>query len=128
MTVSMLLILAVAGGIGAVARCLLAEAAAAAGIGSPWGIATINLLGCFGFGLCWELGASTARWSMLASPAVLAGFFGAFTTFSSFAFDGMQLWSTNRPWLLLANALLQNVFGLLAMAGGVAAGRSLAAG
>jgi CrcB protein len=119
MSGSVLLLLAVAGAAGAVCRHLLVAAVQVVLADPPWAIAAVNLLGCFGFGLCWGIGVAAGRWSPAVSTAVLAGFFGAFTTFSSFAFDGHRLWSEQRLWLLLGNVLLQNVVGIAALAAGI---------
>ena len=79
----------------------------------PWPIAAINVLGCFGFGVCWGLAAD--RVAHPVAIAVLAGFFGAFTTFSAFAFDGAQLLEGRRFAPFVLNLLLQNVVGVAAL-------------
>ena len=119
MSGSVLLLLALAGAAGAVCRHLLVAAVQGAFAEAPWAIAAVNVLGCFGFGLCWGIGVAAGRWSPQVTTAVLVGFFGAFTTFSSFAFDCHRLWGEQRLWLLLGNMLLQNVVGIAALAVGI---------
>jgi hypothetical protein len=63
------------------------------------------------------LHALRARFGPL--PAVLAGFFGAFTTFSAFAYDVAVLWQQGRHLTALADILLQNLIGLAGMALGL---------
>lgn len=108
---------AAAGSLGAVLRYLAVVWLQGQHLGAPWATALVNVLGCFGFGLCWALGHE--RWSPLVTAAVLAGFFGAFTTFSSFAFDGQQLLAERRWLLLVGNVVGQNVLGLAALLGGI---------
>lgn len=121
---SHLLAVAAAGSVGAVARLLMVAGVQAVWPGSTWAIAAVNLAGCVGFGVCFGLGAD--RWPPLLAAAVLVGFFGAFTTFSTYAFEcHAQL--VARQWgVLLANLLLHNVVGIAALAAGIAAGRAFA--
>jgi CrcB protein len=107
-----------AGSVGAVLRYLMVQSLQS-WPGAPWATAAVNVAGCFGFGLCWAL--AQGRWSSLLTTAVLVGFFGAFTTFSSFAFDCQQLLAERRYTALLANFVGQNVLGFAALLGGIAA-------
>lgn len=109
--------IAAAGSVGAVLRFLLVQLLQS-WPGAPWATAAVNVAGCFGFGLCWAL--AQERWSPLLTAAVLAGFFGAFTTFSSFAFDCQQLLAERRYAALFGNAVLQNGLGFAALLGGIA--------
>ncbi|MFY9342901.1 MAG: CrcB family protein [Planctomycetota bacterium] len=113
---------AIAGAAGAVLRHAANLLLQSAWPGLPLAIALVNVVGCLGFGVCWSL--AQGRWSPVVATAVLAGFFGAFTTFSSFAFDCHELFAERRLWLWAANVLGQNVLGLSAMAAGIAAGRA----
>jgi CrcB protein len=117
---------ALAGALGAVARYAGTVALLAAWPQAPMPSLAVNVLGCFGFGVCVALGYG--RWSPLASAAVLAGFFGGFTTFSSFAAECHAL-AADRRWTALALEIgAQNVLGLLALAAGVGAGGRLRRG
>jgi fluoride exporter len=126
-SVPILAAVAVAGAAGAVLRHALVAGLQGLWPGQPWPIAVVNVVGCFGFGCCWAIGVAAGRWSPAVAAAVLAGFFGAFTTFSSFAFDSHAAWLAQRPLLALGNLLLQNVLGLVAMAGGIALGQAFSA-
>ena len=82
----------------------------------PWGTLIINVTGSFilGFILTW----TTDR--VLADPrwraAVAVGFCGAYTTFSSYAFETLTFWQQGHRLLALGNLAANN---LLALAGAV---------
>lgn len=115
-----LVAIAAAGSLGALLRVFLVQMLSTRWPGQPWATAAVNLLGCFGFGLCWAM--AQGRWSPAVTAGVLVGFFGAFTTFSSFAFDCHQLLVERRYLTMAANVLLQNGVGLLAMVVGLLLG------
>jgi CrcB protein len=113
--------LALAGAAGTLARyglCVLVPRWC--GTGFPWGTLAVNALGCFLFGLVW-----TRALSEQARLILLTGFLGAFTTFSTFAFDtGGQL--GDRQWLFAAaNVAAQVLLGLTCLFLGFALGRSV---
>jgi CrcB protein len=112
--------IAVAGAFGAVSRHLLVHAVQAAAPGFPLGTLVVNLVGCFLYGLCWAVGHD--RWSPALAAALLTGFFGAFTTFSSFAFDCVHLLQQGRLFAALVDVLAQNTLGLLGLWAGIACG------
>lgn len=123
---SKLLLIALAGSLGTLARY---------GLGGlvhrlvpwpfPWGTITVNLLGSFLFGLVWALAQERSMISAEARIIVLAGFMGAFTTFSTFMFETGEL-LRNSQWALAAgNLLLQNLLGLVAVFAGWALARAL---
>lgn len=120
MQASLLVAVAGAGGAGAVVRHLLAQWLKVLWPDLPLATACVNVVGCLGFGVCWALAQD--RWSPVVAAAVFVGFFGAFTTFSSFAFDCHELLGGARPGWFLINVLGQNVLGLSAMAAGLALG------
>jgi len=101
--------LAVAGACGALARYGLAGLfQRGPHMSFPWGTLTVNVLGCFLFGLIWTL----AQQRLIISPdlrtAILVGFLGSFTTFSSLIFETDQMLE-HAEWLMaglnLAGAL-----------------------
>jgi CrcB protein len=117
--------LAVAGAAGVLARAALGRALEPWSASFPWATFVVNALGCFGFGLLWALAAG--RWSPTVTAAVFVGFFGGFTTFSSFAFDTVRLLEQQHYAAAVANVLGQNVLGLALLASGLALGRTSAA-
>jgi CrcB protein len=82
-------------------------------------------VGCLLFGLIWS--ASETR--MLVSPQArvffLTGFMGAFTTFSTFAFESSQLMRDSQWIAAAANILSQNVLGFGFAVVGFSLGRSI---
>jgi CrcB protein len=118
-------LVAVCGALGSVARLLVSTGVRQA-VGEPYLVGTfvVNVLGCLLFGVCW--GYASGNWSKAMQAAVFTGFFGGFTTFSSFAFESWELLQEGRFGLALGNILLQNVLGVLASWFGVVIGRDLA--
>jgi len=121
MQLSLLAAIATAGSAGAVCRHLLAELVRSWCGTFPLHTLVVNVAGCLGFGIAF--GCGHGRWSPTVSAAVLVGFFGAFTTFSSFAFDCVQLLETRRLLALAVDVVAQNGLGLLGLVAGIALGR-----
>jgi CrcB protein len=91
----------------------------------PWGTLAVNVLGCFLFGLVWTLADSRELITPATWSIILVGFMGAFTTFSSYAFETSQLLSPEDYLAAAGNLLLQNLIGLAAVFAGIALGRGL---
>jgi len=119
-----LVLLAVAGAMGTLCRYWLgAFVQWLCGSSFPWGTLTINVLGCLLFGFVWTLADERMLISPQARIVILTGFMGAFTTFSTFAFESAQLLS-DAEWLrAFANIALENVVGITAVFLGFAIGR-----
>ncbi|HOK94574.1 MAG TPA: fluoride efflux transporter CrcB [Anaerohalosphaeraceae bacterium] len=89
----------------------------------PIGTMTVNIVGCLLFGLLWAFIESRLSISGQMRMIIFLGFFGAFTTFSSFAFETSQLLDESQ-WLWAAgNILLQNILCLAGMITGLTVGR-----
>ena len=126
MAATQVLIVAAAGAVGAVARwgtSVLAQN----WLGKSWPVGTliVNVLGCLIFGLAFELTRHSHELQPNARLLWLTGFCGAFTTFSTFAFDLYELHTTRGLALAAANAALHLVLGLAAIILGLAVGRIL---
>ncbi len=126
----LLILLAIAGAIGALARYALGLLARlVAGPQFPWGTWVVNLLGCLLFG--WVVARHDR--SLVSDETrliLLVGFAGAFTTFSTLAFDTVALAREGRWSAAFANLVLQNLCGLAAILagmrwGGLGPGRSV---
>jgi CrcB protein len=91
----------------------------------PWGTLVVNSLGCFLFGLIWSWGEGRGLISVHARAIILVGFMGAFTTFSTFAFETSQLLHRHELLTAGANILLSNVLGIALVFAGLALGRML---
>lgn len=113
----------VAGALGALLRHAIATNIATSGF--PWSTLLVNLAGSLVLGVV--LGHAPA-WSATATLAVTVGFLGAFTTFSTFAFEATSLVRDQRPLTAAAYVGASVVLGLLAAGAGWQLGRSLADG
>ena len=118
--------LALAGSLGTLARYGLGEMAQkACGTGFPWGTLTVNLLGCLLFGFVWTLADGRSLIREETRFLILTGFMGAFTTFSTFAFETGGFLRNSDWGLAAANIALQNGLGILALLLGITLGRWL---
>ena len=90
-----------------------------------WGTIAVNILGSFLFGLVWALAQERSIISAEARIIVLAGFMGAFTTFSTFMFETGELLRDSQWALAFGNLALQNVVGLAAVFAGWVVARVL---
>lgn len=122
MTVGMALGLAAGSVAGGFARFALAGAVTrAAGPSLPWGILTVNLLGCLLAGLVDGL---APRLSPEARVVLLSGFCGAFTTFSALMLDASGMLKAGEGGRAFLYAALSAVAGLACVrAGGFLAAR-----
>lgn len=114
------LLLALAGGAGTVARGLLtALAGRIFGADFPWGTLAVNLLGALAFGFV----VAAFRSRLVPAPGIetvlLVGLLGGFTTFSSYAFQALEMWQAGRPGAAAAYMLVSNLLGLAAVWAGL---------
>lgn len=90
-----LLTLGIAGAAGTISRYFLGTwTLQILGRHFPYGTLVVNILGCFAIGLMGTLAEKNTFFDANLRLALIVGFLGAFTTFSSFAFE---------TWLLLKN-------------------------
>ncbi|HEY2881079.1 MAG TPA: fluoride efflux transporter CrcB [Pirellulales bacterium] len=85
----------------------------------PWGTVVVNTVGCFLFGVVFQMMELRQEWRAI----VLTGFMGAFTTFSTYAFETVNFLQAGRWVYACGNFLVQNALGLIAIALGMAVGR-----
>jgi CrcB protein len=112
--------------VGANARYIISRfAARVLGPIFPWGTLMINISGSFVVGLFMIYATERAivdpRWRLL----IVVGFCGAFTTFSSYAFESMAYFEQGQWWLMTANVLGNNLLCLGAALAGMALARVL---
>ncbi len=111
---------ALAGALGAVTRYLIGTAVGARSF--PWATLGINVLGSFLLGLVLG-GPGMNRWSPTVTTAVAVGFLGAFTTFSTFAFEATALVRDDRAGTALLYVASSLALGLAASALGFVVAR-----
>jgi fluoride exporter len=121
-----LLIISLGGIVGVNARYLISRyAVRILGPVFPYGTLFINVTGSMivGFFMIWatERVLLDPRWRLL----VIVGFCGAFTTFSSYAYETMAYFEQGQWLLLWTNILTNNVLSLLGVLAGMAMARVL---
>lgn len=79
----------------------------------PLGTLSVNILGCLLIGILWALVAKNEL-SNTWRIALMAGFCGGFTTFSSFTLESLQLLQDNRYLFFIVYIISNVVIGLLA--------------
>ena len=124
MRMGLVFLVFVGGGVGSVARHLLATAIQRnAPEGFPFGTFFVNLIGCFAIGVVGTLGFERAALSPEARTFLMVGILGGFTTFSSFTWETLGLLSVKdvlRAGLYVGGSV---VLGLLGTVLGRAIGR-----
>lgn len=90
----------------------------------PWGTLAVNLAGCFLIGSVVELFDHAIVPSGLRS-LVTIGFLGAFTTFSTYSLETINLFRDGEIRLATMNILVNNIAGILLVGVGIWASRFL---
>ena len=115
-----------AGGLGTLARYWLGGfVQRLCGSEFPFGTIVVNLVGCLAFGFVWTLAEERLIISGEMRFIILVGFMGAFTTFSTFAFETSGMLSDAEWRYAAGNFLGHNVGGVAAVIGGMALGKLL---
>ena len=111
-----LLFIALGGGLGAVLRYAVSSGAQRITEGTfPVGTLAVNVLGCLGIGLLGTLFTGPILVREEVRFAVLVGFLGGFTTFSTFGYETFALLADGEWWRAVANITVQNALGLVAI-------------
>lgn len=121
-------IIAIAGGgaLGALARFWVSgEVYRLLGRGFPWGTLAVNALGSFLMGLLFVLFLERMATGPEVRSAVLVGFLGAFTTFSTFSMETLTLIQEGYPMKAALNMGLSVLVCVLACGLGFSVGRSV---
>lgn len=122
-SLSPLLYVALGGALGAVLRYGLSGVAHHfLGEGFPWGTLAANLVGCFAIGVLWAL-AERGTFSPGTTAFVFTGLVGAFTTFSTYSLETVNLLRDGRVGLGLLNVLASTLCGVLLVLAGFACAR-----
>lgn len=89
----------------------------------PWGTLVVNMLGCFLFGFVYAALEQRMNWPGDVRGIVLTGFMGAFTTYSTFAFNNASLLRDAQWAMTAANVAAQIVLGVALVFLGLALGK-----
>ncbi|MHC4824353.1 MAG: fluoride efflux transporter FluC [Planctomycetota bacterium] len=110
---SRLLLIAAAGAAGTLARYGISTWVRSwAGGGFPWGTLAVNALGCFVFGAALTLVREKATISDETATWVMVGFLGAFTTFSTLAFESGDFMRNGAMGTAFVNVVANVVLGM----------------
>ncbi|MEI7861979.1 MAG: CrcB family protein [Planctomycetota bacterium] len=110
------LLLALAGGIGTLGRVgLTLLVSRLCGADYPWGTLAANLLGSCAFGAIVGAVRSRGGWANGLETLLMVGVLGGFTTFSSYAFQTLELLEAGRPLAAVGYALGTNLVALAAV-------------
>jgi fluoride exporter len=93
------------------------------GAGFAWGTLAVNLLGCLLLGVVMQLSLAHAGYSRELRLLAAIGFLGAFTTFSSFAFESLSFMQSGAWRLAWWNISANVVLGLALVWVGMLCGR-----
>lgn len=116
-----LLLIAIGGGVGSMARYLCQK-----WFNQnyphpfPWGTFVVNLLGCFLIGILYEASEKSSVLSPQTRLLLITGFCGGYTTFSTFAFENMNLLRGGDTIYFLLYTVGSVVLGIAAVFGGIA--------
>jgi len=105
-----IIILLAGGAIGAFLLYLIARSIPKTSF--PWSVLIVNSLGCYFIGLLWHA-SEIRRFSSDVKIFMFIGLFGAFTTFSTYALETVDLLRVGQPFLALLNCTLNNFVGVL---------------
>jgi CrcB protein len=86
----------------------------------PWGTFFVNLIGCFLIGVIYAASEKSTALTPQTRLFLIAGFCGGFTTFSTFAFENMNLLRGGDFSYFLMYTIGSVTLGILGVFGGVA--------
>ena len=126
LSVSQLLVIMLGGGLGATARFLVStKISEKLGNSFPYGTLTVNMIGSFVMGLLAIILVERMQLDPLYRLGIFVGFLGAFTTFSTFSMETLNLFDQGMPMRALLNIFSSVLFSVLAVWLGVLLGKAI---
>ena len=120
-------LIAVGGAAGALSRFLVdTYVSERFGGAFPLGTLLINLSGSFLLGVLFALAVEGARLPSETRPALMIGFLGAYTTFSTLMLESWRLVEDGAVLLAVTNLAGSMILGVVAVVAGMVIGRALA--
>lgn len=89
------------------------------GVGFPWGTLVVNVVGSLAFGVIVGLARARGTMTVGTETILLIGLLGGFTTFSSFAFQSVELLEGGRPLAAVGYVVGTNVAAITAIWAGL---------
>jgi len=124
--VKQLLVIAAGGAVGALMRYGMSNAVyAMLGRSFPYGTLAVNVFGSLLMGFLFVLLIERSTFDVLWRSAILIGGLGAFTTFSTFSIETLNLIENGSVTLALLNMLLSVALCIIAVWLGVAVARQM---
>ncbi|TVM35174.1 fluoride efflux transporter FluC [Oceanidesulfovibrio marinus] len=121
-----LLLIGIAGGLGSLSRYGVSGLVhRIMGSEFPFGTFAANILGSFLFGFIWGISEESLAITPEARTIILTGFMGAFTTFSTFAFESTGMLRTGQLLPFAANVGGQIAIGFTLLWLGLALGKAI---
>lgn len=122
----LLLYIGIFGFFGAISRYLLSGwVYSAMGTRFPWGTLVVNVLGSFILGFLFRIATDRLVFDADIRTGLTVGFLGAFTTFSTFSLETLNLLEEGNLMLAAINILASVTICIIAAWGGVAIARAL---
>jgi CrcB protein len=126
MTATVLMLVFAGGGLGALCRYGAGRLLARHYTGAfPLGTFLVNVTGCFGIGFVATLLASLRGDVTQLTALVSTGFLGGYTTFSTYALEGVLLYGDGERRLAVLSLVGSVLVGLAAAAAGATVGQAL---
>jgi len=121
-----MVLIAVAGAVGTLARYGVSGLSHRLfGADFAYGTLAVNVAGSLLFGVVWALSEERMAIPVLARTIILVGFMGAFTTFSTFAFETMNYVRDSQFLLAFMNITSNCLLGFAAVISGMWIARAL---
>lgn len=102
--------------VGGAARYLVSVAMKGIGKGFPWATLAVNVLGCFLIGLLWGFFSRESNEGGSWALFLTVGFFGGFTTFSTFSKEALLMLHAGDIWAFAAYVGVSVIAGIVMVA------------